>query len=183
VKNRGKNRGQSPISQSGSGDSGNRALTPIFLLALFLPSVALAQDGQLGINVYGFSYHFDRDRAKRTGVDNEFNPGLGLRYRRQLDTSWEGFLDGGAYRDSGRNTAIYAGGGALYRATPRLRLGAALALFHSDTYNRGDAFIAPLPVAAYDFDRVTFNVVYMPKVRDFNSINTLGFWLTVWLDR
>ena len=176
-----KNRGQAPISGISAIALGNRCLTPIFFLALLLPFPAFAQDGQLGLNVYGFSYHFDRDRAKRTGVDNEFNPGLGLRYRKLLDTGWEGFLDGGIYRDSGRNTAVYAGGGALYRVTERLRLGAALALFHSDTYNGGDPFIAPLPVAAYDFDRVTFNMVYLPKVRDFNSINTLGFWLTVWI--
>jgi hypothetical protein len=151
------------------------------VLALLLPAAALAQGGQLGVNVYGLSYHFDRDKAKQLGLDNEFNPGLGLRYRRLLDTGWEGFLDVGAYRDSGRNTTVYAGAGALYRATERLRLGAALALFHSDTYNRGDPFIAPVPILAYDFDRVTFNLVYLPKIRDLNHINTLGFWATVWI--
>ncbi|HSF47127.1 MAG TPA: hypothetical protein VLA73_02055, partial [Burkholderiales bacterium] len=39
------------------------------------------QADQLGINVYGLSYHFDRDRARELDVDNELNPGLGLRYR------------------------------------------------------------------------------------------------------
>jgi len=154
----------------------------LLALALLLPGAALAQDGQWGLNVYGLSYHFDRDKAKRLGVDNEVNPGLGLRYRMDLNADWQGFLDAGAYRDSGRNTAVYAGGGALYRATERLRLGGALALFHSNTYNNGDPFIAPLPIMAYDFDRVTFNLVYLPKIRDFNHINTLGFWLTVWLN-
>ena len=153
----------------------------LFTLALLFPPVAAAQEARWGVNVYGFSYHFDRDKAKRLGVDNEVNPGLGLRYRMDLDASWQGFFDAGVYRDSGRNAAVYAGGGALYRATERLRLGAALALFHSDTYNRGDPFIAPLPVLAYDFDRVTVNLVYLPKFKDYNAINTLGFWLTVWI--
>lgn len=162
----------------------NRGLTPILvLLALLLPAAALAQEGQLGINFYGFSYHFDRDKAKELGVDNGFNPGLGLRYRKLLESNMEGFLDVGAYRDSGRNTAVYAGVGALYRTTERLRLGAALAVFHSDTYNRGDPFIAPLPIATYEFDRVSFNMAYLPKIREYNQINTLGFWATVWLDR
>ena len=30
-----------------------------------------------------------------------------------------------------------------------------LAFLHTDTYNAGKAFIAPLPVAAYDLRRVT----------------------------
>ena len=38
----------------------------------------------------------------------------------------------------------------------------------SKTYNGGKS-------------RVTLNVVYMPKVREVNDINTFGFWLTVWL--
>ena len=151
-------------------------------LFLMLPLATVAQDGQWGLNVYGFSYHFDRDRAERLGVDNELNPGLGLRWRKSVDERFEGFLDGGAYRDSGRHTAKYAGGGILYRFTPRLRGGAAVALFHSDTYNNGNAFIAPLPLVAYDFDRVTFNMVYMPKITDYNDINTLGFWVTVWIN-
>ena len=154
---------------------------PIFLLVLLLPGAALAQAGQWGVNVYGFSYHFDRDKAKRLGVDNEVNPGLGLRYRVDLDASWQGFLDAGAYRDSGRNTAVYAGGGAMFHLSPRFKAGLALAAFQSDTYNDGNFFIAPLPVLGYDFDRVSLNLVYLPKFKDYNTINTLGFWLTVWM--
>jgi hypothetical protein len=30
--------------------------------------------------------------------------------------------------------------------------------FHSDTYNEGDAFIAPLPIAGYEWRRVTLNI-------------------------
>lgn len=48
--------------------------------ALALPLPALVD---LGINLYGLSYHFDRSRARELGVDNGFNPGLGvLRCRR-----------------------------------------------------------------------------------------------------
>ncbi|MGQ0653888.1 MAG: hypothetical protein ACT4P4_16765 [Betaproteobacteria bacterium] len=153
----------------------------LFFLALLLPGFALAEDATWGLNVYGLSYHFDRDTAQRIGTDNELNPGLGVRYRRPLNPSFEFFADAGAYKDSGRNTAVLAGAGALWRATGRLRLGGALVALQSDTYNAGDAFVAPLPVAALDFDRVTFNMVYLPKISNFNAINTLGFWATVWL--
>jgi len=151
-----------------------RALVFAFLL---LPISARAD---LGLNVYGLSYHLDRDKARQLGVDNEFNPGLGVRWRR-AEKSFDWFADAGFYRDSGRNTALLAGGGALWHATEGLRLGGALALLHSDTYNRGKTFVAPLPVAAYDFKRVTLNMVFLPKVHEVNDINTLGFWATVWL--
>ena len=150
-------------------------------LALLFPFACSAQEANWGINLYGLSYHFDRDTARSIGTDNEINPGLGARYRRPINASFDFFADAGAYKDSGRNTALLAGAGAFWRASNTLRLGGALVALQSDTYNRGDAFISPLPVAALDFDRVTLNMVYMPKVSNFNAINTLGFWATVWL--
>lgn len=144
---------------------------------------ALAQAGELGVNVYGFSYHFERDRAKELGFDNEFNPGLGLRYRIPGREEFDWFIDGGAYRDSGRNTAVFAGGGLLWKLTEGLRLGGALAFFHSDTYNDGDPFIAPLPLLVYDWRAMSVNMVYFPKVSGINDINTLGFWFTFWPKR
>src|SRR5688572_16091702 len=116
---------------------------------------------------------------RELGFDNEVNPGLGVRWRMPREKfNW--FLDAGAYRDSGRNTAVLAGGGIFWKATERLRLGGALAFLHSETYNDGDAFIAPLPLLAYEWRAVTANLVYFPKVSGINEINTLGFWLTFW---
>lgn len=149
-----------------------------FCALLALPSPALAD---IGLNLYGLSYHFDRSRARELKVDNEINPGLGLRYRVPHSERLQWFLDVGAYRDSGRNTALVAGAGGLWHATDRLRLGAALALFDSDTYNRGKTALAPVPVAAYELDRVMLNFVYLPKVREVNEVATLGFWATWWL--
>ena len=100
---------------------------------------------------------------------------------RKRDASVDWFADTGFYRDSGRNTAKLAGVGGLWHATENLRLGGALALLHSRTYNRGAAFITPLPVAAYELRSVTLNVVYLPKVHALNDINTVGFWATIWL--
>lgn len=149
----------------------------VFVLFSAFANLAAAQ-GELGINVYGLSYHFERDEAKRLGYDSE-NPGLGARWRMAgQDLDW--FLDGGAYRDSGRNTAVYAGGGFLWKPTRRLRLGGALAAFHSNTYNRGDPFIAPVPIAAYEWRALTVNMMYSPRFGAVNDINTLGFWITVW---
>jgi len=147
-------------------------------LVLILISTACRAD--LGLNVYGLSWHFDQDKAKEIGVDNQVNPGLGVRWRK-VEERWDWFADAGFYRDSGRNTATLAGAGALWHVGASARLGGALAVLHSDTYNQGKTFIAPLPVAAWDFRHATLNVVYLPKVHEVNDINTLGFWLTVWL--
>src|SRR4051812_6585628 len=101
----------------------------VLLASLALPFAAHA--GDFGIDIYGASYHLDRERAKRIGVDNEFNPGLGLRYRAPINASFDWFADAGAYRDSGRNTALYGGAGAFWKASGGWRLGGALAGFHS----------------------------------------------------
>lgn len=160
------------------------AVNALVVAATALPGTAWATEngdlgrGQLGINVYGVSYHFDGGRAKELGFD-KVNPGFGLRYRLPSQR-YDGFLDSGVYHDSGGNTAVFGGGGAFWKPTARLRLGGALVFFHSDTYNRGEPFIAPLPLAAVEWRKVSMNFVYFPKVSGINEINTLGFWLTFW---
>ena len=149
----------------------------VLLAALLL---AFAARADFGLNIYGLSWHLDADKAREIGVDNWLNPGLGVRYR-VPDERFDYFFDAGFYRDSGRNTALLAGGAVHWRATQSARLGLALVMFNSKTYNSGNTFIAPLPIAAWDFGPAQLNLVYMPKVSKINDINTLGFWLTYWL--
>lgn len=151
----------------------------LILLALCL-GASLARADDFGINVYGASYHFDRDKAKELGLTHEFNPGLGIRWRREYSASWDLFADAGFYRDSAANTAMLFGGGGLWHASDHLRLGGGLVALKSPTYNGNAGFIAPAPVVAYEGRRVTFNVVYFPKWQDVNRTNQLGFWLTFW---
>jgi hypothetical protein len=157
-------------------------LRPWFLAALLLllPASAKAQQ-TLGVNLYGLSYQLDRERAREIGVDNEINPGLGVRYRVPHSERLQWIFDAGAYRDSGRNTALLAGAGALWRVSPGWRLGGALVVLDSDTYNEGKTFVAPVPLAAYEFRSAALNFVYLPKVSDLNEVATLGFWATIWL--
>ena len=150
----------------------------LLLLALCAP----AAHADLGINLYGASYHFDRGKAKELGLTHEFNPGLGVRYRQAQSETLDFFADAGLYSDSKGNTARLLGGGGLWHATEGLRLGGAFVLLRSDTYNHGDAFIAPAPMAVYEWRRVSLNMVYFPKWRDVNVTNQVGFWLTVWLN-
>jgi hypothetical protein len=150
----------------------------IAILALAAPLPAAAE---LGVSFYGLAYHFDRSRARDMGLDNEFIAGLGLRYRIPHSERLQWVFEAAAYNDSARNTALIAGGGALWKVTPGWRLGGALAAFKSDTYNRGDPFIAPLPLAAYEFRSVTLNFTFIPKMSEVNDVATLAVWLTWWL--
>ena len=151
----------------------------VIVALLFFSWPATAQ--QLGVNIYGLSYHFDRERAQRRGLDNEVNPGVGLRYRVLHSERLQWIFEAGAYHDSGRNTAVVAGAGALWRLSAGWRLGGGLAALQSDTYNRGEAFIAPFPLAAYEFRRATLNFTYIPRASRVNDIPVLAAWLTWWL--
>ena len=150
-------------------------------LAVILAALPLQAAADLGINVYGLSYHFDRARAEALGLDNQINPGLGLRHRVRHSQRITWVADVGAYRDSGRNTALVAGAGALWQVAGGWHVGGALAGFKSDSYNQGKAFVAPVPLAAYELRRATLNFVFTPQWSDVNQVATLAAWLTWWL--
>lgn len=133
----------------------------------------------MGVHLFGLSFHLERDRAREEGLTNEVNAGLGIRYRLPRE-GYDWIFDAGAFRDSARNTALFGSAGASWKPTERLRAGLALVLFHSETYNRGDPFIAPIPALAYEWRSVSANVAYSPKVGGVNEVNTLLFWLTFW---
>ncbi|MHB8913084.1 MAG: hypothetical protein ACYC42_10670 [Lysobacter sp.] len=151
----------------------------VFLLAASSTAIA-AQAGDWGINVYGLSYHWDRELAEQNDWDNEFNPGLGLRYGLGTWLKADAIIDAGAYYDSGRNTAVYAAAGLLWPLdkNKRFNLGVALTAFHSDTYNQGDAFIAPVPLFALRLENVTVNLTHFPKVGNLNEVHTTAMYLT-----
>jgi hypothetical protein len=151
------------------------------VLAFGLAAIALpAAAAELGVNLYGLSYHLDRTRARELGMDNGFNPGLGLRYRVSQSERVQWIFDAGMYYDSGRNTATLAGAGVLWSFGGGWHFGGALAAFHSNTYNDGDPFIGPVPLAAYEFRSATLNFTFFPKVAAVNEVATLGAWLTWW---
>jgi hypothetical protein len=154
-----------------------RARALALSLALALPFPAAAD---LGVNLYGLAYHFDRDRAHELGLDNEFIAGVGLRYRAAHSETMQWIVDLSVYDDSGSNTALLAAAGALWKVSQGWRLGGGLAAFRSDSYNGGEAFVTPLPLAAYEFRSVTLNFTFVPKIKKLNDVATLAFWITWW---
>jgi hypothetical protein len=160
-----------------------RVVLAVAFAACIAAAPARADWRDVGVNVYGLSYHVDRDRARELDVDNGLNPGLGVRYNFAKWERWTFLAEAGAYHDSGRNTAVYGGAAALWQAVGGLHVGAALVAMNSDTYNRGKTFLAPLPVIGYDFGPAMVNLTYFPKVSNYNEVGTLGLWFTLWPGR
>jgi len=138
---------------------------------------------RLDLQLYGLSYHTDREGVRRNGLDNELNVGLGLHYVLHEDQRAVQFIEAGFYRDSGRHEAKVAGIGYQYKLGQHWRLGGALVGVQSQTYNRGNAFVAPLPIVTYDFGAVKLNAVYAPRYKDYNQFAVIGFYLSVPLGR
>jgi hypothetical protein len=155
------------------------------MFALSAGAVAVAADAEgeprlkLNVHVYGFSYHTDRQGVRRNGLDNALNVGLGVNYTLHEDERGIGFAEAGIYRDSGSRLAKVAGLGYQYKLGRRWRLGGALLVVHSKTYNDGSAFIAPLPILTYDFGTVKLNAVYVPRYRGYNEFAVFGFYFSL----
>jgi len=112
-------------------------------------------------------------------LDNEINLGLGLNYTVQEDERGVAFVEAGFYRDSGSNLAKLAGMGYQYKLGKRWRLGGALVASQSQTYNRGNAFIAPLPILTYDLGAVTLNAIFVPSYGEYNRFAVFGFYFSL----
>ena len=134
---------------------------------------------QLNLNVFGLSYHPDRTGTRDRHLDNELNPGLGLNYEFHNDARGVATLDAGFLKDSGRNWTKFAGAGYQFKLGDRWRLGADLLAIHSQTYNNGRGFVAPIPHLTYDFGPMKLNAIYVPAVREFVQFSVFSFYLTI----
>lgn len=133
----------------------------------------------LDLNVYGFSYHPDRETVHRLNLDNEVNPGLGLHYELSDTERGTTFAEIGAYQDSGSNLAKFAGLGYQFKFAKRWRIGGALAIVHSRTYNDGVTFLAMIPLITYDMGRVKLNATYLPELGHYNEVDAFGFYISI----
>jgi len=133
----------------------------------------------LDLNVYGFSYHPDRDTVHRLNLDNEVNPGLGLHYELSDTERGTTFAEIGAYQDSGANLAKLVALGYQFKFAKRWRIGGALAVVHSQTYNDGVTFLAMIPLITYDMGRVKLNATYFPKLGHYNEVAAFGFYISI----
>ena len=132
--------------------------------------------GEVGIDIFGFSYHPDRRDSSGKKL-NEFNPGIGMNYIFHETNRSIFSADAGVYRDSGRNAAIF--GAAGYRLKfDRISLGGMVVVLKSDTFNNGNIVIAPLPVFSVRVRAWSFNATYLPQYKNVNRNDAFGFFAT-----
>lgn len=143
------------------------------------PSRPADEQFKLNFHAFGFSYHPDREGTRISHLDNELNIGLGLNYQLHSDARGVAGLEGGFFRDSGRNWARFVGTSYLFKLNERWAAGADVLAIHSPTYNRGKAFVAPIPRVTYDFGPIKLNAVYVPRLDPVNRFAVFGFFITV----
>lgn len=131
------------------------------------------------LNVYGLSYHSNRDGIRERRLDNEFNFGLGLGYKFHESGSRVASIVAGLYKDSGRNWTRHAGFSYQVKLGERWRLGAAFLGIASRTYNGGETFIAPVPLLTYTAGAVNLNVIYAPRYMPYNEFGVMGMYLSI----
>ena len=132
----------------------------------------------LDINVYGLSYHPDRQTVHEKNLDNQVNPGLALHYQLHETARGITFVEAGAYEDSGSNWAKFAGLGYQFKFG-NWKIGGAVAAVNSATYNRGTTFVGMIPLVTWDLGRIKLNATYFPKIANYNEIDAFGFYLSI----
>ena len=149
----------------------------ILLFCLAFLNVSSLSARELGLNIYGLSYHFDRQTKNGTDF-NELNFGLGLDYPFANIKKFGFSFEAGLYKDSLRNIARYAGFNVEYHIIRRsVQLRVMLAAYRSDSVS--DDLIYPLiPGLTFRHKRLSFNFVYLPEFPGINVYDSLGLYLT-----
>ncbi len=131
------------------------------------------------LNVYGFSYHPERETVHRLNLDNEVSPGPGLHYEFSHTGRGTSIAEIGAYQDSGSNLAKFTGVGYQYKFEKRWRIGGTIAVVPSQTYNEGVTFLAMIPLITCDMGRVNLTATYLPKLGHYNEVDAFGFYISI----
>lgn len=113
---------------------------------------------ELWLNPGFLSYHWQRDQNL-----NGDNFGLGAEYRFSTVASFTV----GEFRNSDRASSKYVGGYYQPIAIGPVRFGAALGAFNGyPKMKNGGWFLAAIPVASYDYERVGLNLSFVPSYKD-----------------
>jgi hypothetical protein len=152
-----------------------------FALSIYANDAAAQEsEHRWSIDVYGLSYHWNRELAHRNNTDNERNLGIGLNYEFERTPTSRTFADAGMYLDSGRNIARYGGVGWQGRlGQSRFMGGGAIVLFHSETYNDNHPFVAPVPLLTYEFTKFSMTLFHFIKYEHLNHVAVSGLFVTI----
>jgi hypothetical protein len=161
----------------------NKSLLILFAISALLTLLTSETSaGEIGLNIYGLSYHYE-SLSYRDGRElkdyNQLNLGLGVQYIFSQSKKNIWFAESGFYKDSKYTMTIYIAPGYKYRFTESLSVGAGLVLFVTETY---PMHVAPIPVLSYRVNIVTLSMTWIPAPESDES-GAIGIYLTVRLKR
>ncbi|MFC0170349.1 hypothetical protein ACFFKC_19935 [Pseudoduganella danionis] len=123
-----------------------------------LESIPNAPLQELWVNGGFYSYHFQRNKNL-----NDRNPGLGLEYRFSSVAS----VTAGRFYNSDRSYSNYAGMYYQPWQIGPVRLGAVAGGFNGyPKMRQGGWFVAAIPTASFEYQRVGVNVAVVPTYKD-----------------
>lgn len=147
------------------------------LILVLVLAPARSEAVELGINIYGASYHPDRTDILGHPF-NEYNPGLGLSLIVGDHAKTIAFVEGGMFIDSFEQEAKYISFGYQYKVLRFLRLGLNTGLYQTRSVNYGNPIIAPVPMVSLHLDFTTFNFIYFPSFAGINWYDSIGAYAT-----
>lgn len=133
----------------------------IFILLCLNSNIVFSSE--IGIDIYGRSYHYKNLFEKNIQNYNETNPGIGLRYTfYNLEQTFFSLHLGG-YQDSLRNETKYFAINWQYSLFSFFSVGLALTYFDTESYRLN---MAPLPNASFRFHNIALNFIWFPDPKE-----------------
>ncbi len=161
-----------------SGNMKNRMTVLVFCVGAFfsLTYASLGEAGNLGIDIFGLSYHPDKFTASGRRLNGlNFCGGLNYILREKKRTLLT--VHGGAYYSSGSAPAEFAALTWQYKFG-WFRIGPSVTVMQSRSYNHGNIFAAPLLLISLRYKSVSVNALPIPKYKDRNRNSALAFFIT-----
>jgi len=145
----------------------------ISLLILFSES----NSQEIGINLYGLSYHIQRETSDNKDF-NELNYGIGMRYSLNKDKRMELFIDSGFFKDSSAKLAKYMGFGLQFSLFNTFNIGFLGLIYQSKMINQGAPIVGAVPLISFSFKNICINSIIIPKIKNLVDYDSIGFYLT-----
>ncbi len=156
-------------------------LKVVFLLVLVatMGLSAISYSAELGINLYGLSYHLDRRDV--TGYRfNERNPGVGATLTIHEKQRSHYYIEAGIMEDSYRRAAKYVTFGYGYRIVKGLSIGVLCGIYDSRSVAESAVLVAA-PKVAYRYRDVELHLVHLPEFPGINPYPSFALYATLYV--
>jgi len=148
------------------------------ICAILLVTVATSSVAGIGVNLYGLSYHPDRDETSTYGY-NETNWGLGLQYDLVVGARSRLYLQGGGLSDSLENLNLHGGISYRHQAWGPLWAGASLFITGTKSDYDGEPVAGALPFLAFVTKPVELSWTYLPDASGRRGTGGILMYATV----